>query len=619
MRAAASLEEPGEFAVPPTVVFRPVCGSPVPEAFLPSTEPDEPCGSVARLTWAPGRAAAGSRRAPRRRGERSAPVQRADDPRRSVSPRPAGDRPARPASPARRPARGRPAAPADRPDRRALARGPRAGAVLADTCPYLRRLLDRDGYRLTPDDRGDPDVHAGLPDGGHVRRPAGHSRVPLPRQAPPDRHPLPPRRARRARGGRAGGESRRASCRTAASTGACSPGAPTTTSSASPGSRARGRPAWSGRSRRSWWSAGSRPSARRSPPSSSPGRWPASPGGRASASPDVEAGQEADRHLGVDARVVHARRRARRLRRRAGDLRQLPRLRRDRSRARAPEPPGLRGPARGRPVAPPDRTRPPPRARAPLRPLRPRGPRAGVVHPLFRDGRRAAVRARVLRPDPPERLAAPPASGTPRRGRRDEPSRRRRRTGRRERRRELGFDPYLDVRESCERDGIRVVSAGPNAFVYFVDTPEPVPLEAIEARWPGLAAALSKSAGVGFVLARAADGPVCFWRGQAIAWPIPRAAPSRSGRTARSLAAGPGGPDGHAERRRPRRLRHRRARGARVLHRRGRRPRGPVARGAPHVRRGAAPTRRSRPGSTIRSSSTSCSSATSRRHRAAAA
>jgi hypothetical protein len=79
---------------------------------------------------------------------------------------------------------------------------------------------------------------------------------------------------------------------------------------------------------------------------------------------------------------------------------------------------------------------------------------------------------------------------------------------------ELGFEPYLDVRESCERGGIRVVSAGPNAFVYFVDTPEPVLLEAIEGRWPGLAAALSKSPGVGVVLARTANGPVCVWRGQ---------------------------------------------------------------------------------------------------------
>jgi hypothetical protein len=79
---------------------------------------------------------------------------------------------------------------------------------------------------------------------------------------------------------------------------------------------------------------------------------------------------------------------------------------------------------------------------------------------------------------------------------------------------ELGFEPYLDVRESFERAGIRVVSAGPNAFVYFMDTPEPVPLDAIEARCPGLAAALSKSPGVGFVLARAENGPVYFWRGE---------------------------------------------------------------------------------------------------------
>jgi hypothetical protein len=79
---------------------------------------------------------------------------------------------------------------------------------------------------------------------------------------------------------------------------------------------------------------------------------------------------------------------------------------------------------------------------------------------------------------------------------------------------DLGFEPYLDIRESWERDGVRVVSAGPNAFVYFVDTTEPVALEAIEARWPGLPAMLSKSPGVGFVLARAKDGPVCFWRGE---------------------------------------------------------------------------------------------------------
>jgi hypothetical protein len=127
---------------------------------------------------------------------------------------------------------------------------------------------------------------------------------------------------------------------------------------------------------------------------------------------------------------------------------------------------------------------------------------------------------------------------------------------------ELGFEPYLDVRESCERDGIRVISAGPNAFVYFVDTPEPLLLEAIEARWPGLAAELSKSPGVGVVLARAADGPVCFWRGQGYRLDDPHAGPyaEREDRAvvARDLAAlmampsagdlvvyGIGAPEGH--------------------------------------------------------------------------
>ena len=65
-----------------------------------------------------------------------------------------------------------------------------------------------------------------------------------------------------------------------------------------------------------------------------------------------------------------------------------------------------------------------------------------------------------------------------------------------------------------EHDGIRVIAAGPNAFVYFVDTPEPVALEAIEPRFPGLLEALSRHRGVGLVLVRAAAGPLCFWRGK---------------------------------------------------------------------------------------------------------
>ena len=68
--------------------------------------------------------------------------------------------------------------------------------------------------------------------------------------------------------------------------------------------------------------------------------------------------------------------------------------------------------------------------------------------------------------------------------------------------------------ESAERNGVRVVSAGPNAFVYFVDTPEPLTLDEIDARHHGLAEELSRRRGIGFVLARSAAGPVCVFRGK---------------------------------------------------------------------------------------------------------
>jgi len=74
-------------------------------------------------------------------------------------------------------------------------------------------------------------------------------------------------------------------------------------------------------------------------------------------------------------------------------------------------------------------------------------------------------------------------------------------------------DPEADA-EGESRGGVRVIAAGPNAFVYLLDRPDPVPIEELELRWPGLAASLSASPGIGFVLARAADGPVCFWRGK---------------------------------------------------------------------------------------------------------
>lgn len=74
-------------------------------------------------------------------------------------------------------------------------------------------------------------------------------------------------------------------------------------------------------------------------------------------------------------------------------------------------------------------------------------------------------------------------------------------------------------------DGVRVVAAGPNAFVYFTDSPEPLTAEEIERRHPGLPAALSRLAGVGFVLARSAAGPVCWFEGR----PVSLEAGSRGG------------------------------------------------------------------------------------------
>ena len=71
-----------------------------------------------------------------------------------------------------------------------------------------------------------------------------------------------------------------------------------------------------------------------------------------------------------------------------------------------------------------------------------------------------------------------------------------------------------DVREAHERAGVRVVAAGPNAFVYFMHTSDPVPIEAIDERWPGVVDDLSRGRGIGFLLARSAGGPVCIWRGK---------------------------------------------------------------------------------------------------------
>jgi hypothetical protein len=68
--------------------------------------------------------------------------------------------------------------------------------------------------------------------------------------------------------------------------------------------------------------------------------------------------------------------------------------------------------------------------------------------------------------------------------------------------------------EAHQQDGVRVISAGPNAFLYVLDAESPLDANALERRFPGLGEKLSQGPGIGFVLARASDGPACFWQGK---------------------------------------------------------------------------------------------------------
>src|SRR5262249_60470216 len=69
-------------------------------------------------------------------------------------------------------------------------------------------------------------------------------------------------------------------------------------------------------------------------------------------------------------------------------------------------------------------------------------------------------------------------------------------------------------REARERDGVRVIGAGPTAFVYFVDVPEPLTAAEIDVRHPHLLEEISRRPDVGFALARSPEGPVCGWGGK---------------------------------------------------------------------------------------------------------
>ena len=71
-----------------------------------------------------------------------------------------------------------------------------------------------------------------------------------------------------------------------------------------------------------------------------------------------------------------------------------------------------------------------------------------------------------------------------------------------------------DEPEAYQKNGVRVIAAGPNAFLYVLNVTAPLDADALEHRFPGLAEKLSQSAGVGFVLARCKNGPLCFRRGE---------------------------------------------------------------------------------------------------------
>jgi hypothetical protein len=96
------------------------------------------------------------------------------------------------------------------------------------------------------------------------------------------------------------------------------------------------------------------------------------------------------------------------------------------------------------------------------------------------------------------------------------------------------------VRERLEgppRGGVRVVAAGPNAFIYFLADPEPLGLDQLDRRFPGLADEIARSRGVGFVLARSAEGPVCLWRGKRHLVDHERGGPLLTGREDWALVA----------------------------------------------------------------------------------
>jgi hypothetical protein len=92
--------------------------------------------------------------------------------------------------------------------------------------------------------------------------------------------------------------------------------------------------------------------------------------------------------------------------------------------------------------------------------------------------------------------------------------------------RSLVSERHVRERNAVWASGLCVVPAGPNVNVYLTHTPERVLAEEIEARYPGALVRLSRHAAIGFVLAREARGPVCYYRGDVFRIPP---APGRTG------------------------------------------------------------------------------------------
>jgi type I phosphodiesterase/nucleotide pyrophosphatase len=83
------------------------------------------------------------------------------------------------------------------------------------------------------------------------------------------------------------------------------------------------------------------------------------------------------------------------------------------------------------------------------------------------------------------------------------------------------LEPRTRERNAVWAQGLCVVPAGPNVNVYLTEVEGHAPVEAIEHHYPGGLAHLSRHPGIGFLLAREATGPVCYYRGDVIRIPPP--------------------------------------------------------------------------------------------------